>query len=69
MCNNSGMHFDIVYMIAARKLCAHKRVLHTSLKDIIADNGEGVILRMPESMYEGGRSPCLIKIKVFTVRI
>ena len=35
------------------------------LEDIIADGGEGVVLRKPKSFYEQGRSPSLLKIKVY----
>ena len=33
-------------------------------RQIISENGEGVILRRPNSLYESGRSASLIKIKV-----
>lgn len=31
---------------------------------VVGAKGEGVVLRLPQSKYEHGRSLCLLKIKV-----
>jgi hypothetical protein len=49
-----------------RVKCAGKYLLFHFLEHIMKDEGEGVILREPRSIYFRGRSPSLIKLKVFT---
>ena len=45
-------------------LCETKKQLTTLVHEIINDGGEGVILRLPKSIFDQGRSSMLIKIKV-----
>ena len=56
--------FDQLKIAAARVLCAHRRRLAYALQQVLADGGEGVVLRKPASQYEHGRSTNLIKLKV-----
>lgn len=51
-------------IISARSLCISKQLVGDTLQHIIDNGGEGVILRKPKSLYEGGRSTSLIKLKV-----
>eukprot|EP00026_Physarum_polycephalum_P001049 Phypoly_transcript_01050.p1 GENE.Phypoly_transcript_01050~~Phypoly_transcript_01050.p1 ORF type:complete len:906 (+),score=142.25 Phypoly_transcript_01050:476-3193(+) len=50
-------------LFASRVMCNNRRHLKRTLKSIIRDGGEGVILRRPKSMYEHGRTPNLMKLK------
>eukprot|EP00026_Physarum_polycephalum_P004291 Phypoly_transcript_04309.p1 GENE.Phypoly_transcript_04309~~Phypoly_transcript_04309.p1 ORF type:complete len:715 (+),score=105.32 Phypoly_transcript_04309:82-2145(+) len=50
-------------ILAMRVSCTTKKLLAIFAQQIIADHGEGVILRKPASVYEKGRSGALIKIK------
>jgi ATP-dependent DNA ligase len=45
--------------------CLSTAQLHRTLNLIIDEGGEGVMVRMPTSVYEPGRSMSLIKFKVF----
>lgn len=45
-------------------MCKSKKFLSKTLRQIIGDGGEGVILRRPKSLYEHGRTPNLMKLKV-----
>ena len=40
-------------------------MLANALLHVLANGGEGVVLRRPASLYEHGRSVNLIKLKVF----
>eukprot|EP00026_Physarum_polycephalum_P001040 Phypoly_transcript_01041.p1 GENE.Phypoly_transcript_01041~~Phypoly_transcript_01041.p1 ORF type:complete len:1163 (+),score=140.56 Phypoly_transcript_01041:229-3717(+) len=50
-------------IIATRLICTARKLLSHSLKDIILDGGEGLILRKPKSLYVPGRSDDLFKLK------
>lgn len=45
-------------------LCIKKRTVRVALQNTIDSGGEGVILRQVLSLYEHGRSPVLLKLKV-----
>jgi DNA ligase-1 len=45
--------------------CEGKEHLKSYFKQIAAKGGEGVMLREPQSLYIGGRSPNLRKYKEF----
>ena len=51
-------------MIAYRVLCCTPSHLLDSLTQVIKDGGEGVVVRLPASYYEHGRSESLFKLKV-----
>ena len=56
---------DITYMVASRFLLhSHSTTSPLFVSMIIEDGGEGVIMRRVGSLYEPGRSPSLIKLKV-----
>eukprot|EP00026_Physarum_polycephalum_P001243 Phypoly_transcript_01244.p1 GENE.Phypoly_transcript_01244~~Phypoly_transcript_01244.p1 ORF type:complete len:1086 (+),score=113.52 Phypoly_transcript_01244:74-3331(+) len=57
---NYGHPFEIV---VSRVLCSSKKQLVKSLRLILAEGGEGAILRRPGSKYEHGRSNHLFKLK------
>eukprot|EP00026_Physarum_polycephalum_P001892 Phypoly_transcript_01895.p1 GENE.Phypoly_transcript_01895~~Phypoly_transcript_01895.p1 ORF type:complete len:897 (+),score=113.58 Phypoly_transcript_01895:334-3024(+) len=59
--NTADQHPFII--VAHRVLCISKRHLNSTLKQIISDGGEGVILRVPTSPYFSGRSKLLVKLK------
>ena len=40
------------------------KTLNDLLEKIISDSGEGIILRMPKSIYQHGRSNLIWKVKV-----
>eukprot|EP00026_Physarum_polycephalum_P001081 Phypoly_transcript_01082.p1 GENE.Phypoly_transcript_01082~~Phypoly_transcript_01082.p1 ORF type:complete len:1032 (+),score=114.94 Phypoly_transcript_01082:178-3273(+) len=46
-----------------RLLCTTTRTLNELLETVIGNNGEGIILRMPKSIYEHGRSSLIWKVK------
>lgn len=50
--------------MAMRVMCKDKFQLKLFVEKIINDSGEGVILRKRGSLYEHGRSPDLLKLKV-----
>ena len=50
--------------MAPRVLCKHSKHLNVLVQEVIDDGGEGVIMRKVGSLYEHGRSPNLIKLKV-----
>eukprot|EP00026_Physarum_polycephalum_P001228 Phypoly_transcript_01229.p1 GENE.Phypoly_transcript_01229~~Phypoly_transcript_01229.p1 ORF type:complete len:1158 (+),score=134.52 Phypoly_transcript_01229:34-3507(+) len=50
-------------VVVARLLCDNSAQLYTLLTGIIAEGGEGVIVRRTGSIYEAGRSRNLIKFK------
>lgn len=45
--------------------CKGKAHLLAERDRVVADGGEGLMLRKPESKYEAGRSPTLLKVKPF----
>lgn len=47
-----------------RLMCGSQKELIKMGKSIMEDEGEGVILRFPKSLYESGRSSNLVKWKV-----
>lgn len=49
-----------------RLLCKLPKTLNDFLEHIIGNSGEGIILRMPKSIYQHGRSSLLWKVKVST---
>lgn len=55
---------DCVNIAASRLRCGRKQQLTAFVKTIIDDDGEGVIMRKPDSLYENGRSKSVIKLKV-----
>jgi hypothetical protein len=57
--------FDKGNIVVSRVLCTSKKQLIKSLRIILDEGGEGVILRRPGSKYEHGRSNHLFKLKVF----
>jgi hypothetical protein len=54
---------DTLKIVTFRMLCATKASLNL-VSDILDDAGEGCILRKVGSLYEHGRTPSLIKLKV-----
>lgn len=46
-------------------VCKGRDHLQTTLDDVIARGGEGLMLRQPGSKYVAGRSATLLKVKVF----
>jgi ATP-dependent DNA ligase len=44
--------------------CASESHLSDSTHHIITHGGEGLILRLPNSVYENGRTSALVKLKV-----
>jgi ATP-dependent DNA ligase len=47
-----------------RVLMSSNDIMERSASDIIANGGEGVVLRRSSSLYEHGRSLGVLKIKV-----
>ena len=48
-------------------LCSTQQQLDVLIHHIVAHKGEGVILQLSGSRYEGGRSSSLIKLKVLLI--
>ena len=46
-------------------VCTSKAHLDKELKRILAENGEGLMIKDPNCTYEGKRSKKLLKVKVF----
>ena len=61
---NLRYYFDQRYIIAHRLLCKSRKQMSDYSREIMESSGEGVILRRRGSLYENGRSPALIKVKV-----
>eukprot|EP00026_Physarum_polycephalum_P003756 Phypoly_transcript_03770.p1 GENE.Phypoly_transcript_03770~~Phypoly_transcript_03770.p1 ORF type:complete len:759 (+),score=109.95 Phypoly_transcript_03770:66-2279(+) len=55
--------FHAFITAASRILCKNQKQLTLAIREITQDGGEGVILRKPQSLYENGRSPYLLKLK------
>ena len=53
-------------MNAPRVLCITEKQLSLFVENVIGGGGEGAILREPRSLYHHGRTPFLVKVKVFT---
>lgn len=53
-----------IQIIVPRVLCKSSTHLNQFTAGIIDETGEGVILRKRASLYEHGRSPNLVKLKV-----
>lgn len=51
--------------VIAQKICKTKNDLELFLKEIIAQNGEGVILKNPNTEYFEGRSSHILKVKEY----
>lgn len=45
--------------------CESKMQLRDHIQMILEGGGEGMIMREPESLYQGGRSNSLFKFKAF----
>lgn len=45
-------------------MCDSPKKIRVILKKIVENNGEGIVLRKPNSLYFHGRSPALVKLKV-----
>ena len=45
-------------------MCLGSKHLSGMMKEILENGGEGIILRKVKSLYEHGRTPNLIKLKV-----
>jgi DNA ligase-1 len=45
--------------------CKNQAHLDEELKKVLAKQGEGLMIKDPNSMYEGTRSDKLLKVKVF----
>lgn len=52
-----------------RVLCTNSKICEKFMESIIEDDGEGIILRKPNSIYEHGRSNNLFKLKVINIII
>ena len=59
------LSFDDRDILAARLLCVKASQLKKLLPTVIADGGEGLILRKLSSPYLRGRSNSLVKLKVY----
>lgn len=57
-------YFDGKQVVASRIMCKATSLLENFLQQIINNNGEGVIMRKPHTLYERGRSTSLVKLKV-----
>lgn len=58
---------DFANINAARLSCTSRKQFIKSLRSVINEGGEGVILRKPHSLYEHGRSTSLLKFKVLLI--
>lgn len=54
----------LLQVVVSRVLCCDPRLLTLSERYILGDGGEGIILRLPCSLYHHGRSTSLLKWKV-----
>jgi hypothetical protein len=50
---------------APRVHCIVENMATSMMNQIIDEGGEGVILRKPNSLYHRGRTPALVKLKVY----
>lgn len=48
-----------------QKRCENKKALERFLEEVIAQGGEGVMVKNPHAPYEGGRTQQLLKVKTF----
>lgn len=51
--------------VVAQQRCEGTAQLLAELDRVVGEGGEGLMLRRPESHYEAGRSPTLLKVKPF----
>lgn len=51
--------------MVVQKRCEGKEQLLAERDRVVREGGEGLMLRQPESHYEAGRSPTLLKVKPF----
>eukprot|EP00026_Physarum_polycephalum_P002518 Phypoly_transcript_02525.p1 GENE.Phypoly_transcript_02525~~Phypoly_transcript_02525.p1 ORF type:complete len:833 (+),score=92.99 Phypoly_transcript_02525:54-2552(+) len=51
------------FTLAMRMLILDHKHLMAALKQVLEEGGEGLVLRKPNSIYEPGRSPSLLKLK------
>lgn len=58
--------FDYSNQVVSRVKCEDPVILENLSRHVIKDEGEGMILRKPKSVYENGRSTSLLKLKVWT---
>jgi hypothetical protein len=56
-----------IEITASRMICSNKKQVKNALRHVLEDGGEGVILRLPLSLYLPGRSDALVKLKVFSL--
>jgi hypothetical protein len=61
---NFNFNFNFTKIVVPRVMSENNAHLSSTVQGIIEDGGEGVILRKIGSIYEHGRSPSLLKIKV-----
>jgi DNA ligase-1 len=54
-----------VVTVVAQERCRGAAQLLAERDRVVREGGEGVMLRKPESVYEAGRSPTLLKVKPF----
>jgi DNA ligase-1 len=59
---SGGNHFVTV---VAQERCQGATQLLAERDRVVREGGEGVMLRQPESAYEAGRSPTLLKVKPY----
>lgn len=62
-----AIFFYFTYANATRVLSVNKNLVQFTLKSILEDGGEGVILRKRYSLFENGRSRSLVKLKVLFI--
>ncbi|MDD2567356.1 MAG: DNA ligase [Thiovulaceae bacterium] len=51
--------------IIEQRQCENKKALERFLEEVIAQGGEGVMVKNPHAPYEGGRTQQLLKVKTF----
>ena len=61
----SFFFLTITYFVAPRFIFKRNMSHNYFVQNVVADGGEGIILRKCGSLYEPGRSYSLLKIKVF----
>lgn len=63
------LQMDDRVLVAPMVRCTGKEHLDQFYANTLASGGEGVMLRQPGSPYCSGRSPTLLKLKVFWKKI
>mgnify|MGYP000166774392 CR=1 FL=1 len=54
---------NAVVQLVAQEVCRGNAHVEEKLQQIVAESGEGLMLRQPKSFYEGKRSKTLLKVK------